>query len=145
MDYSSFEKIIMKRACCFAIICSVVLIVSLLAICYIFKRIKGDKPMFFALLSLCVLTTVGSCVLGGNVVYSSAHDINNQAYIVYEGVFKVERDLEVVSGTCTMIFHDKEKTSLEMDAYVLDPGEYTGKIIYGEKTKIVLDVQVTQG
>lgn len=140
MDYSLFEKIIMKQACCFVIIGAILLIASLFAIYYIFKKMRCDKPMLYTLLSLCVIVIVGDCILCGNVVYSSLYDIKNQAYIVYDGVFSIGKYVED-DWNCSLILNDEKKTKLEIDAYILESGEYTGKVVYGEKTKIVFDIE----
>lgn len=140
MDYSFFEKIIMKRTCFFLIICSVILLVSFFAIRYIFLKMRKEKAMFFALLSLCAIAIIGSVVLSSSVVYSAAYDIKNQAYIIYDGAFSVDKYVEG-NGNCTLILFDKKSTKLETDAYVLEAGKHTGKVIYGEKTKIVLSIQ----
>lgn len=144
MNLQLFEKIILKRAIYFSIVCVIVLIISILALKYIFKNMRQEKGLFYILNILCIVAVVGSLVLGGRTIYSSIYDIKNKAYINYCGNFIVTNDVENRSGTCSLYLPDKNGLHLETDAYLIDPGEYHGKIIYGEKTKIVLSISETQ-
>ena len=144
MDYLVFEKLIAKRATYILICCLIVAIICICGMIFSLRNIKHDKPMHILLILLCTSAIIGSFVLGSNVLYKSIYDIKNHAYVTYEGDFIVESDIETRSGTCTLYIPYKEGIKLETDAHILDPGEYHGKIIYGEKTKIVLSISETQ-
>ena len=141
MNFQLFEKILLKRAIYFSIICVIILIISILALKYIFKNMQQEKVLFYILNILCIIAAVGSLVLGGRTIYSSIYDIKNKAYINYCGNFIISNDVENRSGTCSLYLPDKNGLHLETDAYLIDSGEYVGVIIYGEKTKVVLDVE----
>ncbi len=139
MDHSAYEKAIEGRMAYFIIIGAVVFIVGIISIIYMCRNMRGEKIYFAVLLTLACFAVVGSAVLVGSVVYSSLYDINNQAFVIYEGQFKVDTDVETRSGTCSLYLEDG--TKLETDAYLLSAGIHEGRIVYGLKTKIVLDVE----
>ena len=141
MDYSLYEKVITKRLIYFSIIGCIVVILSICAIIYVVKNMRGQKVLFYILNILSVGALIGSIVLVSVVASSSIHDISKKAYIVWKGEFIVGEDVETRSGTCTLYLPDKHGLKLETDAYLLEPGKYTGQVVYGEKTKIVLDIQ----
>ena len=138
MDYSAYEKAITCRMTYFIIIGAVVFIGGIICIIYMCRNIRSEKIKFSILLALACFAVVGSGILTGDVVYSSVYDIKNQAYCTYEGQFRVDTDVETRSGTCTLYLGDG--TKLETDAYILSAGEHEGRVVYGLKTKIVLDI-----
>ncbi len=138
MDYSAYEKAITGRMTYFIIIGAVVFIVGIICIIYMCRNIRSEKIKFAVLLALACFAVVGSGILTGDVVYSSVYDIKNQAYCTYEGQFRVDTDVETRSGTCTLYLGDG--TKLETDAYILSEGDHEGRVVYGLKTKIVLDI-----
>lgn len=141
MSFQLYEKIIMKRAVYFTIVCVIVLIISILALKYILNNMQKEKVLFYILNILCIVAVVGSFVLGGHTIYTSIYDMKNKAYINYCGDFIVANDVENRSGTCSLYLPDKNGLHLETDAYLINSGEYTGVVIYGEKTKVVLEVK----
>ena len=52
VEYSLFEKIIIKRSIFFVIGCLIVLIVATLAMRYIFKNMRGERVLFYVLVVL---------------------------------------------------------------------------------------------
>ena len=144
MDYSNFEKIIIKRTSYFAIGLFFLIIVCIFALIYINKNMIEEKIMRMVLNVLCCILIIGSLVLGSKLVLDSAYDIKNKAYITYIGNFIVDNDVETKNGTCTLYIPDNNELKLEMDAYELDAGEYHGELIYSRKTKVVLFVEVSQ-
>lgn len=139
MDYSLYENIITKKLIYYSTLSVIAMIFSIVCLIYLVKKMRDEKALFCFLMILLCFSIVGSVVLGGKTIYSSIYDIKNQAYICYEGEFLIDTDVETRNGTCTTRLGDG--TKLETDAYQYLAGTYTGKVIYGEKTKIVLDIQ----
>ena len=140
MDYSLYEMIITKRLIYFLVLGVAVIIIGIFAMIYIRKNMQQDRVIFLILTFLCSAIIIGSITLTSRVAISSIHDIKNQAYIFWYGEFVVERDVETRSGTCTLYLIDKD-LKLEVDAYLLEPGNYEGMVVYGEKTEIVLEIK----
>ena len=140
MDFSVYEGIITKRLIYFCIVDFIALVLSIICIIYLFKKMRDQKVYFWILLFLSCSVIIGSVILTGNVAAASIHDITKQAYIVKEGEFKIDNDVETRSGTCSLILSDG--TKLETDAYDFSTGIYVGRVVYGEKTRLVLEIEV---
>lgn len=83
---------------------------------------------------LCLILMVSSLMLGLNTIWKYQHDIQNQAYIAWEGTFTVE------DGGRVSYWYLPDKSGVELQGdTALPEGRYNGTVIYGEKTKIVLD------
>ncbi len=76
---------------------------------------------------------------GVTLVYQTTYDVNHQAYIVYEGTFEVDNKKNADWLTFT---HNGETLTLCWEGNDLSDGKYDGKILYGEKTGIILQVWV---
>lgn len=144
VEYSLFEKIIIKRSIFFVIGCLIVLIVATLAMRYMFKNMRGERVLFYVLVVLCSVAIIFSVVLSSNILYNSIYDIKNKAYIVYNGEFQFGNTVENYSGSGFLYIPNENGIKLETDAYALEPGNYNGKIVYGEKTRVVLKIE-TEG
>lgn len=142
MDYLLFEKILIKRAWGFSILCFTIIILSVLALTYIIKNMANEKVLSSILIVLCVCAIAGSVVLGTNIVGGSISDIKNRSYIVYKGDFVVGDDVETPSKTYSVYVPDKDGIHLEAsDTRILYSGEYWGEIIYAKKTKIAFKIE----
>lgn len=140
MDFSAYEHIITKRLIYFCVFGFIALALSIICIIYLFKTMRNQKVCFWILSFLSCLVIIGSVILTGNVAAASIHDITKQAYITNEGEFEIDNDVDTRSGTCSLILSDG--TRLETDAYDFSTGVYVGRVVYGEKTKVVLEVEV---
>ncbi len=142
MDLALYENIIMKRLAYFVTIGILVICLAVFAMIYVIKKMRQqDKALFFALIILCIALIIGSIILIGKVLFESIYDVSNQAYVVWDGEFIVGTDVENRSGTCSLYLPDENGIKLETDAYELKSGKYIGQVIYGEKTKIVLEIK----
>lgn len=94
----------------------------------ILRSLRGAAAVLLALLFL------GK---GAVTVYQTAYDVRHQAYITYEGVFEVDarKNSAYLTFAC-----GGETLKLFWEAEDLPDGTYDGKILYAEKTGLVLQV-----
>lgn len=140
MDFSAYESIITKRLLYFWIIGFIALILSIISIVYLIRNMRNQKLLFWILMVLSFSVVIGMTILVENITVDSIYDITNQAYRVQEGKFQICNDIETRSGSCSLILPDG--TKLETDAYDFEAGFYIGRVVYGEKSKVALDVKV---
>ena len=142
MDCSPYNKALTSSLVTWLAIGLVVLISACICVIYIVKNRKDDdiKLVFPFLLFLLIGVIVGTIILVGNTTTKVAYDLKNCAYIVVEGDFSVINDEKTSSRSCSLIL--KNGTRLETTIYTLSPGDYTGRIVYGEKTRRVLEVSL---
>ncbi len=141
MDYSAYDQILTQQLVVYVIVSGLLLIVGLGCIIYIVKNRSDMKTYEFVLLLVLICgSVIGAVIWGGNSATDIAYDIKNQAYIVSEGAFTVIEDEATPSKRLSLILSDG--TRFEIDRYIYNTGEYTGRVVYGEKTRCVLDVQL---
>lgn len=143
LRYEIYEKIIMIRLIGFGLICTFAIVVGMICIIYFLKEMRREKKLeYYIMIFLCILLSIGSGILLLDLTYDSLYDVRNKAYIVWEGDFVV--DSYKSSGSSILYIPDEKGIKLEMDAYTLRGGKYSGKVIYGEKTKYVFEIQVDE-
>ena len=98
------------------------------------KDTLENKFLHYFTYVLCIGGLIGSIILSVNTVSKCSYDVKHHAYIVWEGDFVVCQD---GPGKSRWYLPDEEGIKLEGDD--LSDGKYTGQIIYGEKSKVVLD------
>lgn len=141
MDNSLYDKIIMHYLFAWLIIGGLIIIVASGCLIYLIKRWDADDRFTcWTLLTLAAGVIIGTIILVGDTVVEASHDLKNHAYIVCEGEFSVIDDAQTPSKGCTFILSDGKR--LDSTLYVLHPGEYKGRIVYGEKTEKILDFQL---
>ena len=151
MDIAMYEQILMRRIVLFSILCIVVIIVSVGAILWnrhdskcAKKTDETDKApglefTTYFIYFLCVGIILGSVVLGTITVSECVYDIKNKAYVVWNGEFTVGGKS---SGNSIWYLPDEKGIKLEGDN--LAKGQYTGMVIYGEKSIIVLEYDIAE-
>lgn len=141
MHNSLYDKTIVQYLSAWLIIGSIIIIVASICLIYLIRRWgEDDRFMFWTLLVLIVSVMVGTFVLVGDTVLEATYDLKNHAYVVCEGGFSVIDDTQTPSGGCTFILGNGKR--LDSTLYVLYPGEYKGRIVYGEKTEKILEFQL---
>ena len=79
-----------------------------------------------------------SVVLYLGTLYAANYDIQNRAYITYEG------ELEIVnikkSDEANVFIYNGRKIRLEKYNCNFENGVYTGRVVYSEKTKIAFEI-----
>ena len=86
---------------------------------------------------LCLILMVSSLMLGLNTIWKYRYDIQNQAYIVWDGSFTVE------DAGRESYWYLPDRSGVELQGDIsLPEGSYNGMVTYGEKTKVVLDYSV---
>lgn len=83
---------------------------------------------------LCVGGLIGSIALSINTISKCSYDIKHQAYIIWEGDFIVCQD-----GPGKSRWYLPDEDGIKLEGNDLSEGEYNGRIIYGARSKVVLD------
>ena len=139
MNYEIFEVILTKRIVVTIIVCVVAMIFGVCFTIYSIRtrRTHNDYPLFL-IMSLIV---IGCAIILGSHIYAYAYDIINQAYIVYEGDY-LRPDIDHRTHTL-YIYENGDEINLEIpETMVTRDARYSGKakIIYAQKSKLVLDI-----
>lgn len=141
LRYEIYEKMIMKRLIGLGLIDILGIVVGIICIIYFLKEMRREKKLeYYILFFLGILLSIGSGILLFDLTYVSLYDIRNKAYIVWEGDFVVGEGQS--SGMCDLYISDESGIELGMESSWLDSGSYTGRVVYGQKTKEVLEIQV---
>ncbi len=149
MDFSVYEAQLTKRMLLYGISSTLLAVMFIACLLYVAhsssfkahsecqKEIMEAKLSKWVLCIFCVVGIIGCLLLGSTTVWKCTYDINNQAYIVWMGDISVCRD-----GPTKCRWYLPDDKGIKLEGASLDEGKYTGKVIYSEKTKIVLDYSV---
>ena len=142
LNYEEYEKFLKNEAITYVII-MVVLIVALGAL-LIFMNKKffddmGKVGKIIVNTFICVVL-ISTSIYVGIHTYNAVSDINNKAYIVYEGEFEISSYRE---GYIT-IFDGEKEISLTNNFTSLSSGKYTGKLVYAKKSRILLECEASE-
>ena len=136
----SFEAYdaILTRHCWTMVLIGLVAIAAIIAIYFwIRKTIDNKKGLTEYAIILGVLL-LGVLVFEIYTICTTVHDVQNDAYVVYEGTYETgesKRSHVYITDT-----NGKRKTL--SDAFYSLPNEtHRGRIVYSEKTKLVVDYQ----
>ena len=134
----SFEAYdaILTRHCWTMVLIGLVAIAAIIAIYFwIRKTIDNKKGLTEYAIILGVLL-LGVLVFEIYTVCTTVHDVQNDAYVVYEGTYETAKDAKVY-----IIDADGKRKTLSDYLYPISEGTKRGRIVYSEKTKIVVDYQ----
>ncbi len=134
----SFEAYdaILTRHCWTMVLIGLVAIAAIIAIYFgIRKAIDNKKELNEFAIILGVLL-LGVLVFETYTICTTVHDVKTDAYVVYEGTYETAKDAKVYITDA----NGKRKT-LSDGFYSLPDGTHRGRIVYSEKTKIVVDYQ----
>jgi len=141
LDYISYDRIMLQYIVGWMMAGILILCVSCACLIYLFKN-KEEKNLFVIGLILILVVIPGTFILIGNTVLDSIYDLKNHSYIMVEGEFTIVDDEKTPSRACSIIFPDG--TRLDTTVYVIDEGKYSGYVVYAERTKKVLCVNVLE-
>lgn len=139
MNYSVFEKILTNRVIGYGFISTIAFLVGLIGVIYSFKNMREEKVEFYTVNFLCIGLIIGSFVFFNACASELMYDIKNQAYIVWNGEFTVDKHQS--SGDVFIYIPDENGIKLESGDWP-EAGKHTGTVIYGEKSKVVLDIKI---
>ena len=134
----SFEAYdaILTRHCWTMVLIGLVAIAAIIAIYFwIRKTINNKKGLAEYAIILGVLL-LGVLVFEIYTICTTVHDVQNDAYVVYEGTYETGKNPKVYITDA----NGKRKT-LSDAFYSLPEGTHRGKIVYSEKNKIVVYYQ----
>lgn len=134
----SFEAYdtILTRHCWTMVLIGLVAIAAIIAIYFWIRKTidnKKERTEFAIILGVLLL---GVLVYETYTICTTVQDIQNNSYVVYEGTYETGKDSHVYITDTS----GKRKT-LDDSFYSLPEGTHRGRIVYGEKTKIVVDFQ----
>lgn len=134
----SFEAYdaILTRHCWTMVLIGLVAIAAIIAIYFwIRKTIDNKKGLTEYAIILGVLL-LGVLVFEIYTICTTVHDVQNDTYVVHEGTYETGKDAKVYITDA----NGKRKT-LSDYLYPISEGTKRGRIVYSEKTKIVVDYQ----
>ena len=108
------------------------------------KKRRGDREYYVLFVFAVIVIIVG--IYLGKLAISYSHDAANHSYIVYEGDFLVEK---YYKNAPLIYLPDKEGIRMELNKsayykHISEPGKYTGKytgkLVYAEKSKYIVDI-----
>jgi hypothetical protein len=136
-DFAAYDKLLTRS--CMMIVGICILIIAVISIAYPFvkKQYKASEQKLITL--ICILFILGAAIIGGHTAYKTVSDVQNQSYIVHSGSFVSDKD---GTGKVYIVDSRGKKITLSVAAYTIPDGVHDGKIVYGEKTKIVVDYQI---
>ena len=136
MNHSVYDKVLLKYMFTFSIIALVLFIIAIIGVIYAFRHLDKETRIVMSILLSIFLIVVSYFCFENFPKY--IYDIKNDAYITYEGDFKVSN--EYSKGSAVFIYIDNNK---QLESYSgLLPGDYTGTVIYSERSAIVLDLEI---
>ena len=138
MDFSVYDKILVRSVIGICTICIVVCIVSFIGVIYATRKlVKTDAVICIIGLSFAI---IGIVVFSMIKIPQYVYDIKNDAYIIYTGEYSI-----VSNGRSDiLVYIENDSIRLESNAG-LDEGQYIGTVIYSERSKIALDIQGQSG
>lgn len=143
MDYAAYDQALLGQMWFYIVLglLGAALCVGLLVFAKKERKIEGKKDKTLSLLSVAAAILFALLFLGkgATTVYQTAYDVNHRAYITYESTFEVDTRK---NGAYLTFTHNGETQRLFWEAEDLSDGLYDGKILYAEKTEIVLQVWV---
>ena len=136
-NFAAYDKVLTHS--CMIIVGICILVIAIISIAYPFikRQYKTNEQKFVTL--ICVLFVLGAVIIGGYTTYKTMSDIQNQSYIVYSGSFISDKD---GTGKVYIVDSSGKKMTLSVASYTIPYGTHDGKIVYGKKTKIVVDYQI---
>lgn len=134
----SFEAYdaILTRHCWTMVLIGLVAIAAIVAIYFWIRKTIGNKKECTEFAIILGVLLLGVLVFETYTICTTVHDVQNDAYIVYEGTYETGKDAKVYITDV-----DGKRKTLSDAFYSLPDGTHRGRIVYSEKTKIVVDYQ----
>ena len=138
--YDVYRQKLTNYCCIIVVVCVIVILVLTAFILYERKSYKKDQDkssLLFIIGGLALI--VGSIIIIGRTSYKTIYDINNQSYITYEGTFEAEKS----AGSCVVTIVDDSGKRIALSGTSDFYGKSKGKLIYGKKTRRIVDYWIT--
>lgn len=146
MDYTQYEEVLTHHMLVFGIdfaVIACILVITLFVRTKDLWQRKKDSSESTEKRKLqfrdyaCVLLLFVSVFLCAKHIWKCNYDIQNKAYIVWSGEFTV-----INSGRSCYIYLPNEN-GVQVEVFdMYEDGVYNGTVVYGEKTKVVVDCTV---
>lgn len=141
MDYSRYDEIVRREANVFLVllvmffaVCVVGIVLSIVWLRDSDNRSKDERISDRIMLIVFSIAILMPLVLFPLTIHAKQYDIQNQAYLTYEGEFEVVR---VKAGANVFIYNEKgRRIQLDKNSCNLEEGTYMGSVVYSQKTKI---------
>ena len=141
MDYSRYDEIVRREANVFLVllvlffaVCVVGIVLSIVWLRDSDNRSKDERISDRIMLIVFSIAVLMPLVLFPLTIHAKQYDIQNQAYLTYEGEFEVVRKK---AGANVFIYNEKgRKIQLDKNSCNLEGGIYIGSVVYSQKTKI---------
>ena len=134
----SFEvyDAIVTRHCWTMVWIGLFAIAGIVAFCLWARKTSDNKKENTELIVILGVMLLGVLIFETYTICTTVHDVQNNAYVVYEGTYETDKDAKVYITDA----NGKRKT-LSDAFYSLPNGTHRGRIVYSEKTKLVVDYQ----
>ena len=134
----SFEvyDAIVTRHCWTMVWIGLFAIAGIVAFCFWVRKTSDNKKENTELIVILGVMLLGVLIFETYTICTTVHDVQNNAYVVYEGTYETDKDAKVYITDA----NGKRKT-LSDAFYSLPNGTHRGRIVYSEKTKLVVDYQ----
>ena len=146
-DYSRYEEIIRRSSTLFLVLLTCLFILGavgvFLSIKIKYSKDNGIKDKKEASRVMLVISVIGVCmsvVLYLGTLYAANYDIQNQAYMTYEGELEIVNNEKHDEANVFIYNHNGRKIRLEKYNCNFENGVYTGRVVYSEKTKIAFEI-----
>ena len=85
----------------------------------------------------CIVLIIISLILGSKCVLEHCYDIQNNAYLVWEG------DFTIVKYGKSWFCYIPDQSGIRLEVVdSLPEGNYTGRVVYSEKSKVLLECHI---
>ena len=127
---------ILTRHCWTMVWIGLFAIAGIVAFCLWVRKTSDNKKENTELIVILGVMLFGVLIFETYTICTTVHDVQNNAYVVYEGTYETDKDAKVYITDAS----GKRKT-LSDAFYSLPNGTHRGRIVYSEKTKLVVDYQ----
>ena len=127
---------ILTRHCWTMVWIGLFAIAGIVAFCLWVRKTSDNKKENTELIVILGVMLLGVLIFETYTICTTVHDVQNNAYVVYEGTYETDKDAKVYITDAS----GKRKT-LSDAFYSLPNGTHRGRIVYSEKTKLVVDYQ----
>ena len=138
--YDAYQQKLTNYCCVIVVVCVIAMIALTFFVLFERKSYKEDRDkssLFYMIGGIALI--VCSMVIIGRTSYKTASDINNQNYVTYEGAFEAGKSV----GSCVVTIVDDSGKKIALIGTSDFYGKNKGKIIYGKKTRVIVDYWLT--
>ena len=134
----SFEAYdaILTRHCWTMVWIGLFAIMAFVALYFGMRKISDSKKERTGLAVILGVLLLGVLIFETYTICTTVHDVQNDAYVVYEGTYETGKDAKVYITDA-----DGKRKTLSDAFYSLPDGTHRGRIVYSEKTEIIVDYQ----